>query len=134
MKGQVAQEYLIIISVAMLILIPVIYHANNMLISYRDENKISSAKNSVNKLGETANWVFSQGPPARLTVEIYIPKDVENISLDNKTINFEVRTSSGLTDVFYETIAELDGSIPETNGYYRVAVVAHENYVNISTE
>ncbi len=132
MKGQVAVEYLIIISVALIILLPLSLYINQSLIGYRDETKISRAWNAVNKLGENADWVFSQGPPAKKTIEIYIPDDVDEISFDNKTVLFRVKTSAGISDVFYVTVPELKGSLPEYGGYYFVSLTAFSNYVNIS--
>ena len=132
MKAQAAEEYMIIISVAILILIPVIYQANKLLIAYRDDNKISSAKNTVDKLGEIADWVFSQGPPAKRTIEIHIPKGVEEITLDNKTINFRMETTSGFSDVFYETVSHLLGTLPTVTVYYFVVLTAYDDYVDIS--
>lgn len=131
MKGQAGVEYLIIISVALLILFPLIYNANKLLIAYEDENKISSAKNAVKKLGENADWVFSQGSPAKITIEVYIPKGIDEISIDNSTISFKVKTSSGVSDVFYETIAPLNGVIQSKSGYYFISLTAHESYVNV---
>jgi len=128
-KAQTSVEYLLIISVALLILIPVIYYANKMLIAYEDDNKISSAKNTVRKLGESVDWVFSQGSPAKLTVEIYIPKGVEGLTLNNKTINFQIKRTSGISDVYYETIADLTGTLPTNRGYYYVAITAYEDSV-----
>jgi len=132
MKSQVAVEYLIIVSLAFMILIPLILYLNQTFIGYNDDNKLSRADEAVKKIAHTADWVYSQGPPAKQTIEIFIPKDVEKISLDNKTIEFKVRTSAGVTDVFYETVAELNGALPSTSGYYFISLTAFQDYVNIS--
>ena len=132
MKAQAAVEFLIIVSVALMIILPVTFYAKQSLIGYKDDTKISLAENTVKKLGESVDWVFSQGPPAKLTLEIYIPNDVNEISLDNKTILFKVKTSAGVSDVFYETVAPLNGSLPITSGYYFVSLTAYRDYVNIT--
>ena len=132
MKSQVAVEFLIIVSVAFMIILPFTFYANQLLISYKDDTKISLAKNTVNKLGGSVDWVFSQGPAAKQTLEIYIPDDIYNISLENKTILFQIRTSAGVTDVFYETVPLLNGSLPTTSGYYFVSLTAYTDYVNIT--
>ena len=131
MKAQAAVEFLIIVSVALMIILPVTLYINQSFIGYKDDTKISLAKNTVKKLGEGVDWVFSQGPPAKLTLEIYIPDDVYNISLEDKTILFKIKTSAGVTDVFYETVPPLNGSLPITGGYYFVSLTAYTNYVNI---
>jgi uncharacterized protein (UPF0333 family) len=132
MKSQVAIEYLSIIVVGLVILIPVIGYLNEMYISYKDDNRISMARTTVTKLGDYANWVFSQGPPAKKTIEIYLPDGIEEISFSNNTINFRLKTLSGLTDVFYQTIAPINGNLPDSSGYYFVSLVAYDDYVNLT--
>jgi uncharacterized protein (UPF0333 family) len=132
MKSQVAVEYLIIVSVAFMILIPTILYLNQTFTGYNDDNKLSKASETVKKIGQTADWVYSQGPPAKQTIEIFIPKDLEEISLNNKTVLFKVRTSAGVSDVFYESVAPLNGTLPSNSGYYFISLTAFQNYVNIS--
>jgi len=131
-KAQSAMEYYTIVAVALLILLPLSIYVYQLLQQYGDETKISLAKDAVNELGETADWVFSQGPPARYTFRsFYIPEGIESTSLDNNMILFRVRTSAGINDIFYHTIPTLDGSIPAESGYYPIAVIAHGNNVTI---
>jgi len=132
MKSQVAVEYLIIVSVAFMILIPTILYLNQSFIGYSDDNKLSKASETVKKIGQTADWVYSQGPPAKQTIEIFIPKDLEEISLNNKTVLFKVRTSAGVSDIFYESVAPLNGTLPSNSGYYFISLTAFQDYVNIS--
>jgi len=132
MRAQAAIEYYTIIAVALLILLPLSFYVNQLLMGYRDDTKISMARDAVKKLGESADWVYSQGPPARLSVKVYVPEGVEQTSLDNKIILLRVRTSAGITDVYYETVPSLNGSIPIENGYYSISLTAYGNYVNIS--
>ena len=132
MKSQVAVEYLIIVSVAFMILIPTILYLNQSFIGYSDDNKLSKASETVKKIGQTADWVYSQGPPAKQTIEIFIPKDLEEISLNNKTVLFKVRTSAGVSDVFYESVAPLNGTLSSNSGYYFISLTAFQDYVNIS--
>jgi hypothetical protein len=132
MKSQAAVDYFTIISVAFLILVPLVVYLNQLLTGYSGDNSISLAKNAVNKLGETADWVFSQGPPAKNTFMIYIPEGIENVTLNNKVILFKVRTSAGTTDVYYQTVAVLNGYIPKKSGYYHISLIAFDDYVNIT--
>ncbi len=132
MKAQSATEFLIVVSVALTILIPLILLVNESLMGYRDDSKITLAKEAVNKLGENADWVFSQGPPAKVTIEVYIPDGVESVSLINKMILYELRTTAGTTDIYHYTVAELEGTLPEKSGYYFVSLTAYSNFVNIS--
>ncbi|MEM7825093.1 MAG: hypothetical protein QXO27_03930 [Candidatus Aenigmatarchaeota archaeon] len=132
MKAQVAIEYITIISIAFIILLPLILYVNDLLSDYNDDTRISLAKNTVKKLGENIDWVYAQGQPAKVSIQIYIPDGITEISLNNKTILFKIKTSAGISDIFYETVPFLNGSVPTTEGYYWVSLVSYENYVNIS--
>jgi len=124
MRAQVAVEYLIIIGVALMILLPLSLYLNQTLMGYRDDTKTSKAWNTVKKLGQNADWVHSQGPPAKVTVEIYVPEDVVEVSLDNKMILYRVITSAGTSDVFYNTVPALNGTLPTNSQYYYISVTA----------
>jgi len=131
-KAQSAMEYYTIVVVALIILLPLSVYVYQLLHQYGDDTKLSLAKDAVNELGETADWVFSQGPPARYTFQsFYIPEGIEDASLDNNMILFRIKTSAGISDIYYNTIAPLNGSIPTKSGYYPIAVIAHGNNVTI---
>ena len=129
-KAQTAMEYYTIVALALIILLPLSIYVYQLLHQYGDDTKISLTKDAVNELGETADWVFSQGPPARYTFQsFYIPEGIEDIDLDNNMILFTVKTTAGISDISYHTIAPLDGSIPSKSGYYPIAVIAYEDNV-----
>ncbi len=132
-KAQSAIEYYTIVAIALLILLPLSVYVYQLLYQYGDDTKISHAKNAVKELGETADWVFSQGPPAKYTFSsFYIPEGIEEISLDNNVILFKVKTSAGTSDIYYQTIGPLNGSIPTKSGYYPISITASGNNVTIS--
>lgn len=132
MKAQVALEYLVIVSVALLILVPLVLYANQMFLGYKENTRISLAKNAVKKIGEHADWVYSQGRPARNEIQVYMPDGIEEASLENNEILLKIKTSAGTSDIFYRTVSPLNGSIPYNSGYYIISLVAFQNYVNIS--
>jgi len=131
-KAQSAMEYYTIIVLALIILLPLSVYVYQLLHQYGDDTKISLAKDAVNELGETADWVFSQGPPARYTFpNFYIPEGIEETSVNDNMILFKIKTSAGISEIFYYTLAPLSGSIPSKSGYYPIAVTAYENNVSI---
>ena len=132
MRGQAAIDYFSIVVIALMILIPLSLYVNQLLNNYRDDTRISLAKDAAEKLAENADWVFSQGPPARVSLLVRIPDGIESVSLENKTILFKVRTSAGISDVYHNTVANLTGSLPTKGGEYRISLTAMDNYVNIS--
>jgi len=131
-KAQVATEYLVIIAVGVAILIPMVVYLNDMYISYKDDSNIASAKTAAEKIASLTNWVYSQGKPAKVVASVYLPGGIEEIELENKTITFKMKTKSGIVDVSKDTTAIIAGSLPTSKGFYRVAVIAEDDFVNIT--
>lgn len=132
MKSQVATEYLIIVSFVLMVLIPYILYLTNMSQSFSEDNTLTVASDSVQKIGQTADLVYSRGEPAKLKISILIPSNVEDISFIGKTMTWKVKTSSGVSDIYYNSVATLKGSLPKTPGYYNVIVEATDSEVNIN--
>jgi hypothetical protein len=131
MKAQVATEYIIILSLAMMMLVPLVVFSTQNLIDYKEDAKITAAKNTVKKIGESADWVYSQGPPAKLTVNACIPSETENITISGQLLSIMIRTSAGVSEVYFETTSIINGSLPTNEGCYPVSIVAHDSYVDI---
>jgi len=132
MKLQIATEYLIIVSFALMVLIPYILYLYSASLQYQEQNSLTIASESVKKIGEACDWVYLQGEPTKLTLKILIPKNVENITFLNKTIVWKVRTSAGVSDVYYNCLANVTGYLPNREGEYLVSVEALKGGVNIS--
>src|SRR3989304_3741368 len=103
MKAQASAEYFIIVAVALLILAPIILYANQTIASSQEELKISTARNAVDRIGEAADLVYTQGSPAKTTMTIFIPDNVNYTLISNKTVQITLRTSAGRVDVYKET-------------------------------
>ncbi|MEM7821533.1 MAG: hypothetical protein QXX38_01830 [Candidatus Aenigmatarchaeota archaeon] len=132
MKAQIATEYLIILSFALMVLLPYALYLNNLLQEFDEDNNLSIASDSLRRIGQSADWVYSQGEPAKINILILIPKNVEEISLINKTIKWKVRTRSGSSDIYYNSVANLTGSLPLTPGYYNILIQAIYGGVKIN--
>ncbi|MEM5836254.1 MAG: hypothetical protein QXR09_01385 [Candidatus Aenigmatarchaeota archaeon] len=132
MKAQVALEYLMIISFALMVLLPYALHLQTVSQNLREDNNLAIASNSLQKIGQAADWVFSQGEPAKITILVQIPANVEEISFAGKMMKWKVRTSAGLSEIYYISSANLTGSLPTTPGYYNLLIQAMGNGVKIS--
>lgn len=130
MKAQASLEYLIIVSMAFLILIPAILYANSMLISSKKELRNKLGESLVERLAENADWVYSLGPPSRIRIEVYVPELVEYINISDYKILLKFKDSQ--ESIFKVTKGNVTGYIPPEEGYYRVIIIAEQNCVNIS--
>ena len=130
MKTQVSVEYLIIVGIALLLLTPMILYATSLLSSSKKELRINLAEDTVKSLAEAADWVYSLGPPSRMELTIYVPEKVNETLIEDHTILMKLEDYP--SPISTSTKANVTGNIPVENGYYKVWIIAEENYVNIS--
>jgi uncharacterized protein (UPF0333 family) len=133
-RGQAAFEYLVIISLILVFLTPIWAYVTSMQQQTNVELMLTYAKNAANQIADASNLVYSQGPPAKVRINIYIPYSVENVTIVNNSIDFRVRVNSEVTDIFAFSNAQLNGSIPREQGYYWVNIEAKDNIVQIERE
>jgi len=117
MKAQVALEYLIIVSLGIILIIPIFYYA---LTQSSESILISQAQDTVNSVAKTADYVDSLGSGSSSKIVAIIPSNVINSSIQNKTILLRIRTSSGDTDVIAFTKTNVNGTLPTASGYYAI--------------
>ena len=85
MKAQGAFEYMLIVTALLAIMIPVWVYVTNVQYQTNSQLTLSYARNTVEKLVAAADLVYSQGPPAKVNMQVYIPPDVKNITFINTT-------------------------------------------------
>ena len=138
MKGQAAVEYLLLFSIIFVILSFLTYYAQDATERNREEIIISNSMIAVNKITEASDIVYTQGTPSQITLSIYMPEKVYNISFSNDMMIMKINVSSGITDIFSESKAPLFGNISTDSGTKRIKVKAEKNgvtgesYVNIT--
>jgi len=131
-RGQVAFEYMVIVAVVIALLIPIWSYMSAVNERSTQTLAISQAQAAANKIVSSADLVYTQGPPTQLTVDVYIPKGVESASLTDTTVKFSLYFGAGLTDVFADSLAILDGAVPIKEGLYKFEIKAIGDYANIS--
>lgn len=134
MKGQSAVEYMVIIAIGLVILTPILYYSGQSFRNYKEDTNILAAKNTVEKIGENVDWICSQGSPSRVRINVYIPENIIQGSLQDKTVLFNIDSESGPKDVFYETVCDMNGELPVKSGFYYLSVAAVNGYVNITVD
>lgn len=132
MKGQVAFEYIVIVGLVFLLLIPVWSYMASVNSQASEALYISQAETAARKIVSAADLVYTQGPPTQLTIDAYIPRQVESVVLLNTTVRFRLYSAGSVTDVAATSLGTLSGSLPSSEGLYKFTIKAVDNYVNIS--
>jgi uncharacterized protein (UPF0333 family) len=131
-RAQAAFEYMIIVGIVIVFLIPVWTYISGVQYRTSTELSLSYAKNAATRIASTADLVYSQGPPAKVNVKIFMPEGVTDVNITNRTIEIKVRIGAINSSVFAESDAQLNGTLPLTHGNYWISVEATDSYVQIT--
>jgi len=132
-KAQVAFEYMAIVGIALVFLIPIWLYVVQIQQSTSAELSVSYMRNAIDNIVHTSNLVYSQGPPAKVPLNIYIPNGVELVNITNNIIHIRLWTPSGVLDLTGSSVADLSGTLPTSEGLYKIYIEAKDNYVEITT-
>jgi uncharacterized protein (UPF0333 family) len=134
MRAQSSFEYMMIFALAIAFAIPVWIYVASLQQSARDELSISYAKNAASQITSAADLVYTQGPPAKVRLSVYVPSRVQDINISGNYVNFRVLSSAGASDVFSASVADLNGTLPDSEGVYWVDVESMGSYVQVTAE
>ena len=134
MKGQVAFEYMIIIAVILAFIIPLWIYNISVQRDAGAELALAYSKNVAKKIADTANLVGSQGPPAKVSLQVFIPDGIVETNISSNRINLKVRIDGGVTDVFEISQVTLNGTLPTNKGNYILSIEAMTGYVQINPQ
>src|SRR3989344_4260184 len=98
-KAQAALEYMTPIGFALLILLGLTAFAYNYTLTARQSGNVATASATVNNIVESANLVYAQGYPAKATIIVQIPENVESVTFSNKAIIMKLKVKGGITDI-----------------------------------
>ena len=87
--------------------------------------------NYAKKIISTAESVFFQGEPSRVTINAYLPSGVQEIKVEGKNLIFNVSTSSGFQFFLYESRVSLEGNLTKTEGVKKIQIIALEDKVRL---
>lgn len=118
-RGQISVEYLILIGVIFLAIIPIFYYA----LQQSSQNvRMNEANDFVSTLASTADMVYALGPGSQDYVKVVMPGGVENVSISRNEISLKVRIFGGIADIFAYSKANLIGSISTGSGSRHISV------------
>lgn len=120
-KSQASVEYLMIIGLVLIVVIPLFYYA----FSQSNINvKINQADDAVNTLAKAADTVYALGPGSKKYVWITIPNGGVGSAVTNNTIMLQLSVFGGISDFHTSTKPNLIGAFPYQAGNYKIPVEA----------
>lgn len=131
--GQASMEYLMIMVIAMLILVPLVSVVYSQTAKSRKSMARTALQDSLQGLADSADMVQAQGPPARITRSLHLPSGTSYTNVTENHFVVRVDSSAGPTDYSAKTSANLTGELPQTAGSYQVTLqMQEEGLVNVT--
>ncbi len=120
-RGQASLEYMIMLAFSLAIFAGMIYVVTDMFTRIPTEMGVNYAFSSVQSVKEGADFVYIHGDPSKTQKEIYIPKNVELVAIQNSTVSNETKTwilvrlsvGQSYTDVYAVTRGVMNGTLSE---------------------
>ncbi|MBU0580942.1 MAG: hypothetical protein KKA19_07170 [Candidatus Margulisbacteria bacterium] len=102
--------------------------------SNRTSDQIDSAQLSqiARKIVENAEKVYAYGEPTTLTLQVYMPDNVQSAVIGGSEISFIIVDGNALSSVVEEFPMNVSGNISVGKGIHRLRLQAVAGYVNIS--
>jgi uncharacterized protein (UPF0333 family) len=127
MRAQAAFEYMLVTMIVLAFMIPVWIYSTTISTETSTELSLTYAKNAVERLATTSDLIYSQGPGAKVSINVYIPQNVEGFNFTNNTINLIMKYGDSVTDVFAYTRAMVNGTLPTSEGSYWFVIQSIED-------
>ena len=126
-------EYVIVIGFVMLITIPLILIFYEHTRATSDQVITNQVDQIARKIIDNSETIYYIGEPSRTSIKVYMPENVENVTIGNNEINFRVKTNVGITDISYVSSVNISGSIAITKGIHYINIESKGDYVWVST-
>lgn len=118
MRGQAALEYMILLGVLLAFLGGIfVYSSQTSSLSLRTTQSIETVK----AVADAADRIYKTGG-GNTTVTVDIPNGVVNQSVANKAIRLTLSIGDQTGDAFAITAGNVTGSLPTTQGRYKIVV------------
>ena len=132
LKSQVSVEYMLIMGFVAIMTIPLIILFYTYVSDSSDKIIVSQTIRIANKIVDSAESVYFLGEPSQTTVKVYIPDKIVGASLDNREVQFNVSTKSGVSQIVQVSSVNLTGYLPIKQGTYSITLKRSELSVDIS--
>lgn len=141
-KAQIGMEYMTIVVFLTVIIVPLILLYYTQYEGTNEQIRGNQADQIARKVIDAAETVYYLGAPSKTTVKVYIPQQIENITVGNndndvgnndKELVFFMRTRQGIDEVVRMSSVNINGSISGSFGIKYITVESKGDYVQITS-
>jgi uncharacterized protein (UPF0333 family) len=132
-KGQVSMEYMILVGFLVVVTIPLILVYNTQYKGTSQQIISNQADQLGQKIVDTAESIYYLGQPSKTMIKVYMPQQIENITISNDEIVFRVRVSKGVDEIVKLSSVPINGTLIPSAGMHYITIQSVGSYVNISS-
>ncbi|NYZ79157.1 hypothetical protein H0N99_03330 [Candidatus Micrarchaeota archaeon] len=138
-KAQASTEIMITVAFVVTIMFPLLLIAYMQSANVSDQLAVQQAQQTATKVANYADVVGSEGYPARMSVQVFMPTNIDSITVGNSTggigheLIIKVKTSAGPTQVVALTLTKIAGDLSTIAkpGTYFIKIYAEDNCTQV---
>ncbi len=132
MKSQAALEYMLVLSLALLFIIPFFLLAQNSVRDLDSNINLIESKETIEKLSDGAKLVYAQGEDAKMSLYVKFPKNIISTHVVQQMLIINIGANSMNNSIFEVFDFNVTGTLPDTYGTHKIILININNTVNIS--
>ncbi|MCK5177039.1 MAG: hypothetical protein KAQ92_04905 [Candidatus Aenigmarchaeota archaeon] len=132
MKSQAALEYMVVISLALLFIIPFFLLAQTSVRDLDTSINLIETKETIDKLSDSIKLVYAQGEDAKMSLYVKFPKNIVSTHVVQQMIIININVNSLNNSIFEIFDFDVTGTLPDTYGSHKIVLTNINNTVNIS--
>ena len=114
---------MIMLALSLVVFSGVLYITSILITTSSTQVGVDSAYRAVERMRSAADFIYVHGHPSRTEINVYIPPNIENLSIldSNNSIRARISVGKTYTDIYGVTKGRVYGSIHEyvtKEGYY----------------
>ena len=125
-------EYLAIFSIAFLFTIPIIMIFVTQTGNIQADVSRIQAEKAISEIVDSAEEVYFMGEPAQKTIIVKFSKGINEITINEKSIEFNITTTDLNFLLIKDTVANISGTLKTFEGDHVLTLVAQNGQVQIS--
>lgn len=123
-KAQAALEYMIVASIALLMLVPTIMNGWDSTAQLGTSVNFQKARTAVTQMSDAAKTVYYQGAPAAMTISVAFPENIIITNVSGKEIFFRMKLKGESMDVAEFLDFNVTGSLSNSSGIHEIYLEA----------
>lgn len=123
-KAQAALEYMIVASIALLMLVPTIMSGWESTAQLGSSVNLQKARNAATQMSDAAKTVYYQGAPSAMTISVAFPENIIMTNATGREIFFRMKSNGKNVDVVEFLDFNVTGSLSNSSGIHEIYLEA----------